>query len=120
MIFNLQRQKFLGYAFKVNFAKSFDSLDYNFLLEILAAWGFGPLWISYIHNILSSAKAKVLVNGEPHGYMRYKWGLRQGGPLSPMFFALAADALSAMFTHTLCSSVLIGVTLDPLEKICHL
>lgn len=30
LIFHLQKQKFLGYAFKVDFAKTFDSLDWNF------------------------------------------------------------------------------------------
>lgn len=41
VILKLQKQKTLGYAFKVDFAKAFDSVDWNFLLEILAARGFG-------------------------------------------------------------------------------
>lgn len=37
-----------------------------------------------------------------------------------MLFALAIDTLSTMFTYTLCSRDLLGVTLEPLENICHL
>lgn len=37
LIFHLQKQKVLGYALKVDFAKAFDSLDWNFLFNILAA-----------------------------------------------------------------------------------
>lgn len=40
IIFHLQKRKLLGYTFKVDFAKAFDSLDWNLLLEILAARGF--------------------------------------------------------------------------------
>ena len=46
LLFSLQKQKMLGYAFKVDFAKAFDSLDWSFLLEVLAARGFGSRWIS--------------------------------------------------------------------------
>ena len=110
----------LGYAFKVDFAKAFDSLDWSFVLEVLAARGFGSRWISWIHNILRSAKARVLINGVQHGYIRCKRGLRQGDPLSPLLFALAADTLSAMFTHALKSKVLVGVPIGSSGSISHL
>lgn len=42
MIFNLQKRKLMGQVFKIDFAKAFDSLDWNFLLDILATKGFGP------------------------------------------------------------------------------
>lgn len=42
-----------GLAFKVDFVKAFDSLDWNFLLEVLAAIGFGLRWISWIQTPLS-------------------------------------------------------------------
>ncbi|XP_039141337.1 uncharacterized protein LOC120278673 [Dioscorea cayenensis subsp. rotundata] len=77
VIFNLQKRKILGYALKVDFAKAFDSLDWNFLLEILEARGFGNRWISWIHTILKSAKTQILINGTTQGYIRCKRGLRQ-------------------------------------------
>lgn len=97
VIFHLQKIRLLGHVLKVDFAKAFDSLDWKFLLDVLIAKGFGPHWISRIHNILSSSKARDLVNGEPHGYIHCKRGVRQEDPLSPMLFALVADVLGAMF-----------------------
>lgn len=120
MIFNLQKRKVLGYALKVDFAKAFDSLDWDFLLEIFAARGFGSKWIFGIHTILKTEKAQVLINETSQGYIHCKRGLRQGDHLSPLLFALAADALSAMFNHALISRVLIGVHLNNSESVCRL
>lgn len=61
IIFSLQNHKIFCLAFKVDFEKAFDSLDWNFLLEVLAARGFGPRWISWIQTILSTAKIQILI-----------------------------------------------------------
>lgn len=60
------------------------------------------------------------MNGEPHGFIRCKRGLHQGDPLSPLLFALAADTLSAMFSHALRSRILVGVPIGNSDSICHL
>lgn len=45
IIFNLQRHSINDNVVKVNFAKAFDMVDLDFLLELLAARGFGSRWI---------------------------------------------------------------------------
>ncbi|XP_039138867.1 uncharacterized protein LOC120276209 [Dioscorea cayenensis subsp. rotundata] len=120
VIFNLQKRKSLGYVFKVDFAKAFDSLDWNFLLDVLAARGFRPRWLSWIHTILCSAKTQFIINGTTQVYIRCRRGLRQGDPLSSLLFALVVDVLSAMFFHALRSKVLFGVPLNQFDSICHL
>lgn len=120
VIFNLRKWKLLGYAFKVDFTKAFDSLEWNFLLEILTVRGFSQKWLAWVNTILKTAKTQIIINGSIQGYIHCKRGLRQGDPLSPLLFALAGDVLSAMFTHTLKSKVLVGVPLDQNENICHL
>lgn len=44
LIFSLQKRKLLGFAFKVDFAKAFDSLDLTFLLDIHVPWDLDPIW----------------------------------------------------------------------------
>lgn len=90
-------------------------------MEILTSWGLiWPHWITWIQTILSSIKGHVLINKFLHGIIRWKRGLGQGDPLSPLPFALTVDTLSAMFTLTLRSGVLVGVPLGQFGNISHL
>lgn len=72
-----------------------------------------------MHTNLRSAKTQIIINRSPQGYIRYKRGLRQIDPLSPLLFALAADVLSVMFTHALTSKVLLGIQLNHSYSIFH-
>lgn len=121
LIFFIQKHRLAGLIFKVDFAKAFDTVDWDFLFELLEARGFGERWVGWIKSILVSSKAKFLINGKECGYVRYHRGLRQGDLLSPLFFVLVVDVLSTLFNNALNSGVLHGVMLgDSGIKMCHL
>lgn len=120
LIFSIHKRRIPGHIRKVDFAKAFDRVDWNFLLDLLKARGFGDRWIGWINCILCSSKASILVNGSPNGYVRYHSGLRQGDPLSPLLFVVVTDVLSTMFSHALRSRILIGVPLGDLGSRCNL
>ncbi|GJZ73387.1 RNA-directed DNA polymerase, eukaryota [Tanacetum coccineum] len=46
--------------FKVDFAKAYDSVRWDYLLEVLEAFGFGRTWCNWIRGTLTSAKASNL------------------------------------------------------------
>lgn len=48
---------------KVDFAKAFDYLNWNFLNSVMSQMGFGKKWRGWILSYISSARLSVLVNG---------------------------------------------------------
>ena len=105
-IFSLQKLKIPSNIIKVDFSKALDMVDWDFLLELLYARGFGSRWIGWIKCTFYTAKASILVNGTVNGYIVNQWRLRQGNPLSPLLFVLVIDVLSTLFLNALASGVL--------------
>jgi len=50
---------------KLDFKKSFDSVEWQSLDAILQARGFNSRWRGWVSNILHSGKTAVLLNGVP-------------------------------------------------------
>ncbi|GJX04072.1 RNA-directed DNA polymerase, eukaryota [Tanacetum coccineum] len=71
---------------KVDFEMNFDSVNWNFLHDIMRQMGFGEKWRKWIDACLSSAFISVMVNGSPSKEFKMERGLRQGDPLSLFLF----------------------------------
>jgi len=100
---------------KLDFEKAFDKIEHQAILKILQAKGFGHLWTSWVSNLLSSGTSKVLLNGNPGKIIHCKRGVRQGDPLSPLLFVLAADLLQSILNK----AKQIGLLRLPLPLSCE-
>ena len=86
-------------AMKIDICKAFDTLDWSFLHRVLQAFGFSPIFMDWIDNILRSSRLSVMINGSPKGYFHCSRGVRQGDPLSRLLFGIAEDFLSRLLSR---------------------
>ncbi|GKC04288.1 RNA-directed DNA polymerase, eukaryota [Tanacetum coccineum] len=97
--------------FKVDFAKAYDSVRWDYLLDVLQAFGFGPNWCRWIRGTFFSVRASILVNGSPTSEFSFFRGLKQGDPLSPYLFILIMEYVCTFLLSCIADGFFNGIKL---------
>jgi hypothetical protein len=91
IIHSIHHSKEHGIVLKLDYEKTYDRVNLDFLIEILRSRGFGDIWIGWIQDIVVGDSVSVLANGKESATFKTGKGLRQGDPLSPLLFNLVVD-----------------------------
>ncbi|GJX93118.1 reverse transcriptase domain, reverse transcriptase zinc-binding domain protein [Tanacetum coccineum] len=108
-VYFVKKNKSKGLIFKVDFEKAYDSINWRYLFNILKSMGFEEKWCSWIDACLRSSSMSVLVNGSPTIKFGLERGVRQGDPLSPFLFILAAEGLNSMIKKAVNKGIFKGI-----------
>jgi hypothetical protein len=86
---------------KLDFEKAFDMIEHEVILKIMQHKGFGNKWQQWMRMVMTSGTSAILLNGVPGKVFHCRRGVRQGDPLSPLLFVLAADLLQSIINEAM-------------------
>lgn len=89
----LQNSQQTAYLTSLDARKAFDSLDHQYMIETLVAYGFGPSFIHTIQVLYNQLQASIIVNGFKTPTFVISAGVKQGDALSCALFVLCIDPL---------------------------
>ena len=78
----------------IDFEKAFDSISWDFIAKILTLFNFGENTINWVKSLQIGSTSKILQYGNFSKNITLERGCRQGDPVSPYLFVLAAELLA--------------------------
>lgn len=121
VIEDLKRSGKRGLCLKVDYEKTYNSVRWDFLFDMLRTLGFHENWVNWIKGCLESASVSVLVNGSPTTKFKTSRGLRQGDPLAPFLFIIVVEGLARLVRQAIKRKMLEGVKVGRSEvEVCIL
>ena len=83
-----------AYLLSIDFKKAFDSVDHDFLEKALVAFGFGPVYTSFIISTLKNSHALAMNGGRFSRSIDLMRGVKQGDQESMQLYDIVGEVLA--------------------------
>lgn len=80
-----------SFLIKIDLKKAYDSVEWDFVLEMLHGLNFPCKFTKWIMECISTTQYSIAFNGGIHGNFKGKKGLRQGNQISPLLFVICME-----------------------------
>lgn len=94
-----------------DFDKSYDSLEWDFILAMMRALGLDRKVVDLVHQCISIVQFTLLLNSTKSSSFTPVRGLRQGDPLSLYLFIMCVDVLARLINREVARGSIKGVKL---------
>jgi len=95
------RKKVNGFVgIKLDIAKAYDSLEWNFIENTMRSMGFPPNTINVVMNCIRLVSFSIIINGQPTDTFTPYRDIKQGNPLSPYIFITCAEVLHGLISKS--------------------
>ncbi|KAL8112353.1 hypothetical protein AgCh_019886 [Apium graveolens] len=93
---------------KLDVSKAYDRLEWGFLEQMLAKFGFSGDWIAQVMLCIKTVSYSFIYNVEIFGNIKPRRGLRQGDPISPYLYIMCVEGLSAIIRRNEAAGLIHG------------
>ena len=80
--------------FIIDFKQAFDRINTEYICQVFKKFGFGEYYITWLKTLFSNRKSCVKNGGHISELFEVQTGVKQGCPLAPLLFILAAEILA--------------------------
>lgn len=84
----------------IDYKKAFDSVPHDWLIKVLEIYRVNPTIIRLLTHAMTTWETQAKIGGSAISNIKIRRGIYQGDSLSPLWFCLALNPLSAMLNDT--------------------
>ena len=84
-----------GAVLFLDFAKAFDTVEWNYMFATLKHFGFKSSFIKWVKTLYANITCKISNNGWLSESLNISRGIRQGCPLSALLFVITVETMAA-------------------------